>query len=209
MVALWPVEHASYARDLGSNPVWSGHPSLKSLRVSDRSVSTTERYFTLSMVRLVVECTRRQRKGNSKKYSYSCWPAWLEMDRKICPKTTSYTKEVELLLFIIILFVFMNTWTSCTCYSSGFIDKQTIYKKCTHMTFTRLYIRREKKHTQVSSFLIFVLRYADDKEEYLNYYCLWVRLVLEDFDVSWLRGCLWDFFILWSLYFSHCRMLAF
>ena len=32
VVALWPVDHASHARDLGSNPVCSGHPSLESLR---------------------------------------------------------------------------------------------------------------------------------------------------------------------------------
>ena len=30
------------------------------------SVSTTECYFTLSVVCLIVECSRRQRKGNSK-----------------------------------------------------------------------------------------------------------------------------------------------
>ena len=32
LVEFWPVEHASHARDLGSKPVWSGRPCLKSLR---------------------------------------------------------------------------------------------------------------------------------------------------------------------------------
>ena len=53
-----PVEHARQARDLGSNPAW--RPSLK----SQTAVLTTERYFTFSMVCLIVECTRRQHKGN-------------------------------------------------------------------------------------------------------------------------------------------------
>ena len=40
------------------------------------AVSTTERYFTLSVVYLIVECTRRQRTGNSrKKHSDCCRPA--------------------------------------------------------------------------------------------------------------------------------------
>ena len=58
-------------------------------RNSQTAVSTTERYFTLSVVCLIVECTSRQRKGNSKKHSDSCRPAWLEIDRKVCPKTTA------------------------------------------------------------------------------------------------------------------------
>ena len=33
-----------------------------------------ERYFTLSVIYLIVECTRRQRKGNSKNHSDSCRP---------------------------------------------------------------------------------------------------------------------------------------
>ena len=68
MVALWPVEHASHGRDLsskvyfvGTNPVWSGRPSLKKSQIA---VSTTERYFALSVVSLIVECARRQLKGN-------------------------------------------------------------------------------------------------------------------------------------------------
>ena len=53
------------------------------------------------MVHLIVECTRRQRKGKSKKkLSDSWWPAWLEMDRKVCPTTVLLLKQkkVEKLL---------------------------------------------------------------------------------------------------------------
>ena len=39
---------------------------------SQTAVSTTERYFTLSLLCLIVECTRRERKGKSKKHSDSC-----------------------------------------------------------------------------------------------------------------------------------------
>ena len=57
---------------------------------SQSAVSTTERYFTLSVVCLIVECTKRQHKGNSKKHSDSCSPAWLKMDLKVCPATTTF-----------------------------------------------------------------------------------------------------------------------
>ena len=82
------MEHASHARDLGSNPAGSGRPSLKK---SQTAVLTTERHFTLLVVCLIVECTRRQRKGNSKKHSDSCSPAGLEMDRKVCTTNTTTT----------------------------------------------------------------------------------------------------------------------
>ena len=58
-------------------------------KTSQTAESNTERYFTLSVVCLIVESTRRHRKGNSKKHSDSPRPAWLEMDRKVCPKTTT------------------------------------------------------------------------------------------------------------------------
>ena len=61
VVAFWPVEHASHARDLGLSLVRSGRLSVKKSRTT---VSTPERYFTLSVVCLVVECATRQRKGN-------------------------------------------------------------------------------------------------------------------------------------------------
>ena len=50
VAALWPVEHARRARDLGSNPVWSGVP----VKMCQTAVSTTECYFTLSVVCLIV-----------------------------------------------------------------------------------------------------------------------------------------------------------
>ena len=39
---------------------------VKVLKKSQTAVSTTERYFTISVVCHIVECTRRQRKGNKK-----------------------------------------------------------------------------------------------------------------------------------------------
>ena len=53
------------------------------------AVSTTERHFTLSVVCLIVECTKKRRKGNSKKHSDSCRPGWLEMNRKVWPTSTT------------------------------------------------------------------------------------------------------------------------
>ena len=82
VVMLWPVKHESHARALGSRR--EAH-----FKKSQTAVSTTERYFTLSVVCLIVECTRRQRKGNSKKHSDYCRPAWLETDRKVCLTTTT------------------------------------------------------------------------------------------------------------------------
>ena len=63
VVVLWPVEHASHARDLGSNPLWSRHPSLKSLRPQCQPPSIILQFLWC----LIVECTRRQCKGNWKK----------------------------------------------------------------------------------------------------------------------------------------------
>ena len=79
-------------------------------------MSTTDRYLTLSVFCLLVECTRRQRKGNSKKkHSDSCRPVWLEMGRKVCPIQLLLLeqKEVELLYiyyyYIIFIFNFLVT----------------------------------------------------------------------------------------------------
>ena len=53
MVVLWPVEHASHARDLHGfeSRVKRASQFIK----SQTAVSTTERYFTLSVVCLIVE----------------------------------------------------------------------------------------------------------------------------------------------------------
>ena len=75
MVELWPVE----------SRVKRASQFIK----SQTTVSTIERYFTLSVVCLIVVCARKQSKGNSKKHSDSFRPAWLEMDRKVCPTTTA------------------------------------------------------------------------------------------------------------------------
>ena len=56
---------------------------------SQTVVSTTECYFTLSVVSLIAKCTRWQRKDNLKRHSDSCIAAWLEMDRKVFPTTTA------------------------------------------------------------------------------------------------------------------------
>ena len=85
-VVLLPVEHASHARDLGPKPCEAAVPVLKK---SQTAVSPTERYFTLSVVCHIVECTRRQRKGNKKKHSDRFRPAWQEMERKVCPTITT------------------------------------------------------------------------------------------------------------------------
>ena len=58
VVALWPVEHSSYARDLGLSSVWSGRPMQ--FKNSQPTTSNSERYFTLSVVFLLVECTGNQ-----------------------------------------------------------------------------------------------------------------------------------------------------
>ena len=61
-------------------------------------------YFTLAVVCLIVECTRRQRKDNSKKHSDSSRPAWLEMDRNVCPTTTiSCTKRSRTIILLLTL----------------------------------------------------------------------------------------------------------
>ena len=53
-------------------------------------MSTTELYFTLSVVCLVVECTKRQRITVTKnKDSDSCRPAGLEIDREVCSTATT------------------------------------------------------------------------------------------------------------------------
>ena len=72
-------------------------------------MSTTMSYFTLSVVRLLVECTRRQRKGDSKNHSDSCRPAWLDMDRKVCLQLLLLKqKEVELLLLLLLCNFFFS-----------------------------------------------------------------------------------------------------
>ena len=53
MEVLWPVEHVSHARDLGSTRV----KRASSFKKSQTAVSTTKRYFTLSVVCLIVEST--------------------------------------------------------------------------------------------------------------------------------------------------------
>ena len=58
-------------------------------KMSQTAVSTTERHFTLSVVCLIVECTKDIVRVIKKYHSDSCSPAWLEMDRKVCPTTTT------------------------------------------------------------------------------------------------------------------------
>ena len=61
-IGLWPVEHASHARDLAGFE--SRVKRASQFKKSQTAVSITERHFTLSVVCLIVECTWRQRKGN-------------------------------------------------------------------------------------------------------------------------------------------------
>ena len=68
---------------------------------SQTAVSTTERYFTLSVVCLRLECTRRQRKGNSKKYSDSCRTAWLKWIETSVLQLLLIQREAEGLFIII------------------------------------------------------------------------------------------------------------
>ena len=95
VIALWPVDHASHARDLGSSPVRSGRQSLK--KVSDRSVTHRALFHTfygLSRSRMYLKTLK-------KTHSDSCRPAWLEIDRKICHTLLLLKqKEVELLFII-------------------------------------------------------------------------------------------------------------
>ena len=77
MVSLWPVEHASHAIEAW---VESRVNRASQFKKSQTAVSTTELYFTLYMVSHIVDCSRRQRKGNLKKQ-------W--MNRKVCPTTTT------------------------------------------------------------------------------------------------------------------------
>ena len=70
---------------------------------SQTSVSTNERYMTLSVVCLIVECTRRQLKGNSIKHSDSCrrlgWK-WIEgsVQQLFLPKLKNYNYYWTILL---------------------------------------------------------------------------------------------------------------
>ena len=67
-------------------------------------MSTTERYYTLSTVCLIVECIKRQRKGNKKKNNIQI--VVCRIDRK------RIERSVLLLLFIqrtIIIIVIINT----------------------------------------------------------------------------------------------------
>ena len=70
MVALWPVERASHARDQGSNPQF---------KKSQTEVLTTERYFTLSEVCRIVDVLEDSVRVTQKKLSDSCRPTWTEM----------------------------------------------------------------------------------------------------------------------------------
>ena len=69
---------------------------------SQTAVSTTERHVTLSVGCFIVECTKDSVRVTKKKHSDSCRPAWLEMDRKVCPTITTSTKEVKLLLLLLL-----------------------------------------------------------------------------------------------------------
>ena len=67
-------------------------------KVYYHSVNHQALFHTFHGLSHIVECSRKH-KGNQKRHSDSCRPAWLEMDWKVCPTTaTSYTKEVELLV---------------------------------------------------------------------------------------------------------------
>ena len=80
-------------------------------------VSTTERYFTLSVVCLIVECARRQRKGNSKRNIQIVGGllGWKWIERAVL-QLLHIQKEVELLLLYFLLFIIIltyhNTYTS-------------------------------------------------------------------------------------------------
>ena len=54
MVALWPVEHANHARPGFESRV----KRASQFKKSQTALSTTERHFTLSVVCLIVECTK-------------------------------------------------------------------------------------------------------------------------------------------------------
>ena len=65
---------------------------------SQIAVSTTKRHFTLSVVCLVVECTKHSVRV-TKLNIHMVEAAWLEMDRKVCPTTILLRKQKEVELF--------------------------------------------------------------------------------------------------------------
>ena len=87
MVALWHMEHASHAKDLGSNLV----------RKSQTAVSTTKSNFPLSVVCFTVECTRK------KNQIAVCRLGRKWIGRSVLQLLLFKTKEVELLLLILLL----------------------------------------------------------------------------------------------------------
>ena len=66
--------------------------------------------FTLFVVCLIVECSRRQRRGNKKKHSYSCRSAWLDMDQIVCPTTLLLKQEEVELLLLLLLFIVVSDY---------------------------------------------------------------------------------------------------
>ena len=98
MVTLWPVEHASHARDLGSNPPGVKGASL--FKKSQAAVSTTERHFTLSVVCLIVECTKDSISVNKKK-TFRYLFGWKWIERSVLQLLHLKQKDVELLLLYI------------------------------------------------------------------------------------------------------------
>ena len=75
VVALWHVEHVSHARDLGSNPVWSGRPSLKSLRPECQPPSVISHF-------LIVECTKDSVRVTKKNIQIVVrWLGWKWLER--------------------------------------------------------------------------------------------------------------------------------
>ena len=97
----WLVEHASHARDLSSNPVWSRLPSLK--KISHRSVNHRALFPTscgLSQSRMYLTTAQ----GYLKKHSDSCSLAWLEMiERSVLLQLLLLTqKEVELFILTVV-----------------------------------------------------------------------------------------------------------
>ena len=93
---LWPGEQASHDRYPSSSPELSRRPSVKNPKLQRQPPSAIS-YFLWFVSLLNV---LRDRVWVTKKKTFSGYrAAWLEMDRKVCPTTTtSYTKELELLL---------------------------------------------------------------------------------------------------------------
>ena len=99
MVILWAVEHASRARELGFE---SRVKQASQFEKSQTTVSTTKRYFTLSVICLLVECIEDSVKVTKKNIQIVVGRlGWKWVERSVFQLLLLIQEEVKLLLFYV------------------------------------------------------------------------------------------------------------